>query len=99
MKPRRVKVEGLARLPAFSHAVVAGDFICFSGTLGVKPNSTSFIKLSLQTQNHIIYCWAAKKNRSMNEIKSEFTENFIIANEIPRKDFKGWAVSQGMLLQ
>ena len=33
----------------------------------------------------------------MNEIKSEFTENFIIANEISRKDFKGWVVSQGML--
>jgi enamine deaminase RidA (YjgF/YER057c/UK114 family) len=43
MKPKRVNVEGLARLPAFSHAVVAGDFIYVSGTLGVKPNSMELV--------------------------------------------------------
>jgi 2-iminobutanoate/2-iminopropanoate deaminase len=44
MKPRRVNAEGLARLPAFSHAVVAGDFIYVSGTLGVKPNSMDLVE-------------------------------------------------------
>lgn len=44
MKPRRVNVDGLARLPAFSHAVVAGDFIYVSGTLGVKPNSMELVE-------------------------------------------------------
>ena len=33
---RRVDVEGLGRLPAFSHATVAGDFIFVSGTLGTE---------------------------------------------------------------
>lgn len=58
MKPRRVNVEGLARLPAFSHAVVAGDFIYVSGTLGVKPNSMELIEggtgpETTQTLRHI----------------------------------------------
>ncbi len=58
MKPRRVNVEGLARLPAFSHAVVAGDFIYVSGTLGVKPNSMELVEggtgpETTQTLNHI----------------------------------------------
>lgn len=37
MSSKRVFVDGLARLPAFSHAVVAGDFIFVSGTIGTKP--------------------------------------------------------------
>jgi len=58
MKPRRVNVEGLARLPAFSHAVVAGDFIYVSGTLGVKPNSMELVEggtgpETTQTLHHI----------------------------------------------
>lgn len=58
MKPRRVNVEGLARLPAFSHAVVAGDFIYVSGTLGVKPNSMDLVEggtgpETTQTLHHI----------------------------------------------
>jgi 2-iminobutanoate/2-iminopropanoate deaminase len=58
MKPRRVNVEGLARLPAFSHAVVAGDFIYVSGTLGVKPNSMDLVEGGIgpettQTLHHI----------------------------------------------
>ena len=43
MKLRKVKVNGLARLPAFCHAVVAGDFIYVSGTLGLKPNSMDLV--------------------------------------------------------
>jgi len=39
MKAKKVNVAGLARLPAFCHAVVAGDFIYVSGTLGTKPGS------------------------------------------------------------
>jgi len=58
MKPRRVNVEGLARLPAFSHAAVAGDFIYVSGTLGVKPNSMELVAggtgpETTQTLHHI----------------------------------------------
>lgn len=37
MKAKKVTVPGLARLPAFCHAVVAGDFIYVSGTLGTVP--------------------------------------------------------------
>jgi 2-iminobutanoate/2-iminopropanoate deaminase len=34
---KRVVVEGLGRLPQFSHAVVAGDLVFVSGTLGTLP--------------------------------------------------------------
>lgn len=44
MKLRKVNVDGLARLPAFCHAVVAGDFVYVSGTLGVKPNSMDLVQ-------------------------------------------------------
>ena len=43
MHPRRVNVDGLARLPAFSHAVVAGDFIYVSGTLGTKLHTMELV--------------------------------------------------------
>ena len=43
MKPKKVNASGLARLPAFCHAVVAGDFIYVSGTLGTKPNSMELV--------------------------------------------------------
>lgn len=36
-KPQRINVEGLGKLPAFSHATIAGDLIFVSGTLGTKP--------------------------------------------------------------
>lgn len=36
---KKVNVEGLGKLPAFCHAVVAGDFIYISGTLGTEPGS------------------------------------------------------------
>jgi len=43
MTMKKVTVEGLARLPAFCHAVVAGDFIYVSGTLGTKPGSMDLV--------------------------------------------------------
>ena len=39
MKAKKVTVPGLARLPAFCHAVIAGDFIYVSGTLGTISGS------------------------------------------------------------
>lgn len=44
MKLRKVNVDGLVRLPAFCHAVVAGDFIFVSGTLGMKPDSMDLVE-------------------------------------------------------
>lgn len=41
--PRRVVVDGVGRLPAFSHAVVAGDLIFVSGMLGTRPGSTELV--------------------------------------------------------
>jgi len=43
MKAKRIFVDGLARLPAFSHAVVAGDFIFVSGTIGTKPGGMELV--------------------------------------------------------
>lgn len=43
MSVQRVIADGLARLPAFSHAVVAGDFIYVSGTLGTQPDSMELV--------------------------------------------------------
>jgi len=39
MTVERVCVPGLARLPAFCHAVIAGDFVYVSGTLGTVDDS------------------------------------------------------------
>lgn len=44
MSVKKVVVEGLAKLPAFCHATIAGDFIYVSGTLGALPNSMEVIK-------------------------------------------------------
>ena len=43
MHSRKVTVDGLARLPAFCHAVVAGDFIYVSGTLGTQLSSMELV--------------------------------------------------------
>lgn len=43
MSVQRIIAEGLARLPAFSHAVIAGDFIYVSGTLGTQPDSMELV--------------------------------------------------------
>ena len=39
----KIVVDGLARLPSFSHAVVAGDTIYVSGSLGTLPDSMELI--------------------------------------------------------
>ena len=44
MKAQKITLPGLARLPAFCHAVIAGDFIYLSGTLGTKPNSMELVE-------------------------------------------------------
>lgn len=44
MKAKKVNVPGLTRLPAFCHAVIAGDFIYVSGTLGTKPDSMELVE-------------------------------------------------------
>jgi 2-iminobutanoate/2-iminopropanoate deaminase len=43
MKVKRLNVDGLAKLTAFCHAVVAGDYIFVSGTVGTKPNSMELV--------------------------------------------------------
>ena len=47
---KKVTVSGLARLPAFCHAVIAGDFIYVSGTLGTKPGSRELVAGGTGTQ-------------------------------------------------
>jgi 2-iminobutanoate/2-iminopropanoate deaminase len=44
MRAKKVNVEALGRLPAFSHAVIAGDFIYVSGTLGTKPGGLDLVE-------------------------------------------------------
>lgn len=44
MAVQRINADGLLRLPAFSHAVIAGDFIYVSGTLGTKPGAGELIE-------------------------------------------------------
>jgi 2-iminobutanoate/2-iminopropanoate deaminase len=43
MSARKVVVDGLGKLPSFCHAVVAGDFIFVSGTLGTKDGSFELV--------------------------------------------------------
>lgn len=43
MTAERIFIDGLARLPAFCHAVRAGDFIFVSGTLGTGPGSMDLV--------------------------------------------------------
>jgi 2-iminobutanoate/2-iminopropanoate deaminase len=44
MKAKKVNVDSLGRLPAFSHAVMAGDFIYVAGTLGTKPGGLELVE-------------------------------------------------------
>ena len=44
MRAKKVNVESLGRLPAFCHAVVAGDFIYVSGTLGTRPGGLDLVE-------------------------------------------------------
>jgi reactive intermediate/imine deaminase len=41
---KRVNVENVARLKFFSHAVIAGDFIFVSGTLGMKAGKLELVE-------------------------------------------------------
>lgn len=41
---RTYLAPGVARPPAFCHAVMAGDFIYVSGTLGTKPDSMDLVE-------------------------------------------------------
>ena len=43
MGGRHITVDGLAKLPAFCHAVIAGDFIYVSGTLGTVPGTMELV--------------------------------------------------------
>ncbi|HVR77066.1 MAG TPA: RidA family protein [Acidimicrobiia bacterium] len=40
----KVIAEGLARLPSFSHAVEAGDFVYVSGTLGTVEDTMDLVE-------------------------------------------------------
>ena len=44
MSSRRVNVPGLGRLETFCHAVVAGDFIHVSGTLGTRGEELALVE-------------------------------------------------------
>jgi len=48
--PRRVVVEGLGRLPAFSHATVTGDLIFVSGTMGTLPGGLKLVAGGVREQ-------------------------------------------------
>jgi 2-iminobutanoate/2-iminopropanoate deaminase len=50
VKPRRVNVEGVARLPAFSHAVVSGDQIYVAGTLGAADGDLALVDGGVREQ-------------------------------------------------
>lgn len=39
----KIIVDGLARLPSFSHAAIVGDTIYVSGTLGTQPNTMELV--------------------------------------------------------
>ena len=41
---KKINVSGLGRLPAFCHAVIAGDFIYVSGTLGTESDSMELVE-------------------------------------------------------
>ncbi|MEE2703125.1 MAG: RidA family protein [Myxococcota bacterium] len=43
-KLQTVNVDAVGRLPAFSHAKVAGGWIFVSGTLGTKPESFALVE-------------------------------------------------------
>ena len=40
----KVVVEGLARLPSFSHAVIAGDYVHVAGSLGTLGDTTELVE-------------------------------------------------------
>ena len=40
---QKIIVDGLARLPSFSHAAIVGNTIYVSGTLGTAPNTMELV--------------------------------------------------------
>ena len=40
----KVVVEGLARVPSFSHAVIAGDFVYVAGSLGTTGDTAELVE-------------------------------------------------------
>jgi 2-iminobutanoate/2-iminopropanoate deaminase len=40
----KVVVEGLARVPSFSHAVIAGDFVYVAGSLGTVGDTAELVE-------------------------------------------------------
>ena len=44
MAVERIQVEGIARLPAFSHATKAGGFVYVSGSLFIFPASILLVE-------------------------------------------------------
>ena len=40
----KIVVDGLARVPSFSHAVIAGDFVHVAGSLGTVGDSTELVE-------------------------------------------------------
>lgn len=44
MSSQRVNAPGLGRLPSFSHAVIAGETIYVSGTLGTSADSLGLVE-------------------------------------------------------
>lgn len=50
MSSKKMTVAGLARLPAFCHAVIAGDFIYVSGTLGAKDDKLELVEGGIRAE-------------------------------------------------
>ncbi len=44
MKIRKINVPGLARLPAFCHATIAGEQVLVSGMLGDRPGQLELVE-------------------------------------------------------
>jgi enamine deaminase RidA (YjgF/YER057c/UK114 family) len=44
MSTTRVNVPGLARLPAFSHAVIAGDLVFVAGRIGTRGEELALVE-------------------------------------------------------
>ena len=57
MGVQKINCENLARLPVFSHAAVAGDFIYVSGILGTKHNKLEIVEggVSKQTEQILFH--------------------------------------------
>ncbi len=53
MTARRLNVPGLARLPAFSHAVVTGDLIFISGMLGTRGDEVVLVEGGVTAQTRL----------------------------------------------